>query len=166
MFVSGYEAIGWAIRRLRTPIYQSPSIWRMARKTGYRDSMPGMTPWDKVAEAALIMRIIDRQCRPHQRAAIMAYFTGGASPETGGLIEWVARDMAKDRWFVLEVTLNWAKGTPTKHSQRWWARKYGVGQSSVQRWSEGVKKQLENSFSTAVMVTEEALIESGHVERK
>ncbi len=164
-FRSGYEAIGWALRRVNTPIIDGPSIWELGRKEGSRDFMPGLDQWDKVAEAALILKNMERACKVQHRTVIMTYFTGGTVRETAILIEYLAREFQRDRWFVMEVVLHWAKGKKMRHTTQWWAKKHGVSQSTITRCSQRIRQRLDDLFQFGMGILDEALVESGHVVR-
>lgn len=164
-FVNSHEAIGWALRRVRTPIYDRPSIWDLGRKTSGRDFLPGLNEWDKVAEAGLILKNMERHCAKQHQAVILTYFTGGTVRETGVLIEYLAKLFGRDKWFVMEIVLNWAKGKRMRHTTEWWAKKYGVNQSTITRWTQKIKEKLDELFEYGMSVVDDALIASGHIER-
>ena len=159
---SGYEAIGWALRRVSIPIIDGSSVWEMGRKEGYREFMPGLNPWEKVAESALILHNVDRACRGGERAAVMTYFTGGTVRETAMLIHYVSKTLGRDRWVVKDIVLLWAKGFKG-HTQEWWARKYGVSQQAISRWGLKIRQLLDDLFSLGLSRCEDALALSGHV---
>ena len=162
MFRSGYDAISWARRRTKTPIIDSPSIWRLASKSGYHDVLPTLNRWEKLAEASLIVLNIHRACTPIEAAAVWTYFTGGTVIGTEQLTRHVSKQLGKDRWFVRDCVLSWSRDRP-KHSQKWWAKKYGVSEMAVSRWSTSVKRMLDNSFRNGLAKTEDRLYETGHV---
>ena len=161
-FRSGYEAIGWALRRVSIPIIDGPSVWDLGRKEGFREFMPGLDPWEKVAEAALILQNVDRACRGGEKATLMTYFTGGTVRETGMLIHYLSKTLGRDRWFVKDIVMLWARGIKG-HTQDWWARKYGVSQSTINRWSIKIRQVLDGLFSIGLSRCEDILLESGHV---
>jgi len=164
-FRNSYEAIGWALRRVNTPVIDSPTIWDLGKKSAGRDFMPELDQWEKVAEAALIIRKMETSCSPQHKSVILTYFTGGTVYETGVLIQWIADSFRRDRWFVMEIVLHWAKGKKMMHTTEWWAAKYGVNQSTVTRWSQKIREKLDELFEFAMSVLDDALIESGHVGR-
>jgi len=125
--------------------------------------LPGLNEWDKVAEAALILKNMERHCTKQHQAVILTYFTGGTVPETGVLIEYLAKLHGWDRWFVLEVVLNWAKGKKMRHTTEWWAKKYGLNQSTITRRSQKIKEELDELLEFGMSVVDDALIESGHI---
>lgn len=161
-FASAYEAIGWALRRVNTPIIDGPSVWDMGRKEGYREFMVGLNPWEKVAEASLILQNVDRACRGGERCAVMTYFTGGTVVETGMLIHYISKIIGRDRWFVKDIVLLWAKGRKG-HTQEWWSKKYGVSQQAISRWGLKIRQLLDTLFSVGLSRCEDILTESGHV---
>jgi hypothetical protein len=163
-FTNSHEAIGWALRRVRTPIYDRPSIWELGRKTAGRDFLPGLNEWDKVAEAALILKNLERHCTSQHQAVILTYFTGGTVRETGVLIEYLAKQFHWDRWFVMEIVLNWAKGKRMRHTTEWWAKKYGVNQSTITRRTQKIKERLDELFGSGMGIAHDALVDSGHIE--
>jgi len=161
-FRSGYEAIGWALRRTSTPIVDGPSIWELGRKEGSRDFMPELNDWEKLAEAALILRNVERCCRPHHEAIILTYFMGGTVVETAVLISYISKNLGRDKWFVQDIVMNWARGW-RGHTGDWWAKKYRVSIRTIQRWALKIKQMLSDMFDFAMSLVDDALVESGHV---
>ena len=161
-FPSGYEAIRWAVQRVNTPIIDGPNIWLLGRKTAPRDMMPTLNQWEKLAEAALILKIVERSCNLKQKVVLMSYFSGGSSDETMALAQYIGSELNRDRWFVRDSIIGWGRGSPP-HSSEWWGKKYGVNLRTIQRWSMGVRRSLDDIFSSALSNAEDALKESGHV---
>jgi hypothetical protein len=161
-FKSGYEAIGWALRRTRTPIIDGPNVWLMGRKTGYRDMMPTLDAWEKLAEAALILKNLDRSCPLAEQAAVVAYFTGGRTYQAEVLVTKISHDLRRDKWFVQDCVWGWSRGRPI-HSLEWWSKRYKIHLRTIQRWSTKIQQQLDTLFSVGLSRAEDALRESGHV---
>ena len=161
-FRSGYEAIGWALRRTKTPIVDGPNVWLMGRKTGYRDMMPTLDAWEKLAEAALILKNVDDSCSLSEQAAVFAYFTGGRTPESELLITKISRELRRDRWFVQDCVWGWSRGRPI-HSSEWWGKRYNLNERTIRRWSLKIRQQLDDLFSMGLSRAEDSLRESGHV---
>lgn len=162
-FSNAYEAVGWALRRVNTPVIDGPTVWDMGKKSSGREFMPDLDAWEKVAEAALILKNMERSCSRQQEAVILTYFTGGTVYETGVLVESIARQFGRDRWFVAEIVLHWAKGKKMLHTTEWWAAKYRVNQSTVTRWSQKIREKLDELLGSAMGVLHDALTESGHI---
>ena len=97
-----------------------------------------------------------------ERCAVMTYFTGGTVSETAMLIHYISKTLGRDRWFVKDIVLQWAKGMKG-HTQEWWARKYGVSQQAISRWGLKIRQLLDTLFSIGLSRCEDALLESGHV---
>ena len=160
-FGSGYEAIAWALRRLRTPIVKSPSIFKMGRKSAIFERYPDCSPWEKVAEAVYILKVVERNLTEVECAILQTYFTGGL--ERGGQVSrLVSRELDMDRWFVLDILKSWARERP-RHSTSWWAKKYRVGGSTISRWQEKVVENLDIKLKSAMTGAHGALQHSGHV---
>lgn len=160
-FPSAHEAISWAMRRLRTPVKSNPSIYQMGRKSIGFSYCEELGPWDKVAEAVFILKAVGKVLTPLERSVLQTYFTGGI--EQGEQVaRWVSREINRDRWFCLDIVRTWAMERP-RHSTQWWAKKYGVGTSTVSRWREEVVKRLDIALQSAMTGAQQALQESGHV---
>jgi len=161
-FRSGYEAVGWALRKVNTPIIDGPTVWEMGRKVGYREMLPGLDPWEKLAEAALILKNMERACSLVERTAVLSYFTGGTTEDVVILAKKISRDLGRDRWLVLDVCKAWARDQ-SRHSSEWWANKYGVNVRTIQRWALKIRRMLDEYFQNGLSKTEDQLRESGHV---
>jgi len=160
-FGSAHEAIAWALRRLRTPIVKSPSIFKMGRKTAIFERYPDCSPWEKVAEAVFILRVVERNLTEIECAVLQTYFTGGL--ERGEQVaQLVGRELDRDRWFVLDILKSWARDRP-RHSTAWWAKKYRVSGSTISRWNEKIIENLDIKLASAMTGAQRALQESGHV---
>ena len=162
-FPSAYTAVGWAYRRVNTPIITKPSIFYMGAKTRM-DFNPTLTPWDKVAEAAFILKNLERVCKPMELLAVRLYFCGDEGDMTTALATYLGRRVNKDRWFVRDALLQWSTGRP-KHTSRWWAKRYDIGQTTVVRWSKKIRGEVDKAFKDGLNKAEEALEESGHIVR-
>ena len=160
-FESSYEAIAWALRRLRTPIVQSPSIFKMGRKTAIFERYPDCSPWEKVAEAVFILKVVERNLTRVECAVLQTYFTGGfeLGEEVAKLL---SRELNRDRWFVLDILKAWATERP-RHSTKWWGKKYQVGNSTISRWQIAITENLDIKLQSAMTGAQHALQESGHV---
>ena len=160
-FPSAHEAIAWAIRRLRTPVCQSPSIYQMSRKTAGFEYCSGFSPWEKIAEAVYILKAVQKSLTPLECAILQTYYTGGyeRGEEIAG---WVGRRLKRDKWFTLDIVKSWARERP-RHSTQWWAKKYGVGSSTISRWQIEIVKRLDIALGSAMTGAQQALQESGHV---
>jgi hypothetical protein len=134
----------------------------MASTTGYHDVLPTLNRWEKLAEASLILLNVQRACTPLEHAAVWTYFTGGTVTGSEHIATAVAKELGKDRWFVRDCVLSWARDRP-KHSQKWWARKYGVSEMAISRWRTLVIRSLDNDFRNGLAKSEDRLFESGHV---
>ena len=160
-FPSAHEAMSWALRRLRSPIRSQPSIYQMARKRSGFEYCSELGPWEKVAEAVYIMKAVGKVLTPLERAILQTYFTGGYE-QGEEVAHWISREQNRDRWFCLDIIKTWARERP-RHSTQWWAKKYGVGTSTVSRWREDVVKRLDIALQSAMTGAQQALQESGHV---
>ena len=160
-FRSGYEAVAWAIRRTKTPIIDGPSLGALSRKSGSHDVLPTLDKWEKLAEASLILLNVERSCTRLEHAAVWTYFTGCTVVASAMLIQHIANESGRDRWFVRDVVLSWARDRP-QHTLVWWARKYSVDKSTVTRWSQSIGRRLDNHFRNGLAKVEDRLFETGH----
>jgi hypothetical protein len=160
-FPSAHVAISWAIRRLRTPICQSPSIYRMARKTSGIEYCVGCSPWEKIVEANYILKAIQKVLTPLECAILQTYFTGGyeRGEEIAG---WVSKSLSRDKWFTFDIVRGWAMERP-RHTTKWWGKKYGVGSSTISRWQIEIIDKLDIALESAMTGAQQALQDSGHV---
>jgi len=124
--------------------------------------MPTLDAWEKLAEAALILKNVDDSCSLPEQAAVFAYFTGGRTPESELLITKISRELRRDRWFVQDCAWSWSRGRPI-HSTEWWGKRYNLNERTIQRWSLKIRQQLDDLFSMGLSRAEDSLRESGHV---
>ena len=124
--------------------------------------MPTLDAWEKLAEAALILKNVDDSCSMPERAAVFAYFTGGRTPQSELLIKKISRELRRDRWFVQDIVWGWSRGRPI-HSSEWWGKRYNLNERTIQRWSLKIRQQLDDLFSMGLSRAEDSLRESGHV---
>ena len=162
IFPSANLAINWAVRRVNTPILESPNIYDMGKKYRSYDPLPEMSQWDKLAEAALIIKVMTRACTNSELFILAVYYSGGTDEQINALSNHIAKNLGRDRWFVKDQVMSWARERP-RHTESWWCKKYGVEERTIQRWRHDISKYLDNIFKTAFTKAETALWESGHV---
>ena len=162
IFPSAHVAINWAVRKVNTPILESPSIHSLGKKYRSFDYLPTLSPWEKLAEAALIIKHITDACTPGELFILAVYYSGGTDEQINALSNHIAKKLGKDRWFVKDQVMAWARERP-RHTEKWWMSKYKVEERTIQRWRHSISKLLDDMLKTAFTKAENALWESGHV---
>ena len=150
------------MRRVNTPILEQSNIYDLARKYRSYDPLPEMSQWDKLAEAATILKVMGRACTHSELFILAVYYSGGTDEQINALSNHIAKNLGRDRWFVKDQVMAWARERP-RHTESWWCKKYGVDDRTIQRWRHEITKFLDNIFKTAFTKAENALWESGHV---
>ena len=162
IFPGSTDAIHWSIRRLNSPIIKPPSMNAMSKKTGGFEWMPMLNPWEKLAEAVFIWKAVEKVCTPEECLILSIYYLGGSNAATEILVKKLARELGRDRYFVMDTVRTWARERP-HHSCTWWGRKYGVSSSTAHRWQQEITDRLEVLLNSALVVASIGLKESGHV---
>ena len=162
IFPSANLAINWAVRRVNTPILEQSNIHDLVRKYRSYDPLPEMSQWDKLAEAALIIKVMTRACTNSELFILAVYYSGGTDEQINALSNHIAKKLGKDRWFVKDQGMAWARERP-RHTEKWWMSKYKVEERTIQRWRHSISKLLDDMLKTAFTKAENALWESGHV---
>tara|TARA_R110002020_G_scaffold193584_1_gene394091 strand:- start:9518 stop:10024 length:507 start_codon:yes stop_codon:yes gene_type:complete len=162
IFPGATDAIHWSIRRLNSPIIKPPSMNSMSKKTAAFEYMPMLNPWEKLAEAVLIWKAVGRVCTPEECLTLSIYYLGGSNAATEILVKKLARELGRDRYFVMDTVRTWARERP-HHSCTWWGKKYGVSSSTANRWQQEITDRLEVLLRSAITGATIGLKESGHV---
>ena len=162
IFPNGHVAISWAVRRVNTPIITKPSIYELGKKYRRFDPLPTMSPWEKLAEAALILKHISDACNKGELFILSIYYGGGTDEQIDKLSRYIAKKLGRDKWFVKDQVTAWARERP-RHSEKWWMTKYNVNDRTIQRWRHSISKMLDDILKSAITKAENALWESGHV---
>tara|TARA_R110002020_G_scaffold168782_1_gene357743 strand:+ start:148 stop:558 length:411 start_codon:yes stop_codon:yes gene_type:complete len=134
----------------------------MGRKTAVFEWMPDMTPWEKLAEAVYILKVIQRNCTKLEALVLETYFLGATNLHAKELAKKIGRELHRDRWFTFDILQAWARERP-RHSTKWWAKKYGVGPSTIHRWKTEIEERVDLLLQAALVGANHALKNSGHV---
>jgi hypothetical protein len=134
----------------------------MGRKRAVFEWMPDMTPWEKLAEAVYILKVVQKSCTRLESIVLETYFLGGTNAQAKLLAKWIGRELHRDKWFAFDIIQAWAKERP-RHSTKWWAKKYGVGPSTISRWKLEIEERMDILLQASLTGAGQALKESGHV---
>lgn len=142
-----------------------------------------LTPFDLLAESAMIISVMKKSLPQSARDIIEIYYTIPADYILETRKEHLARLISLglsyefgnvDRWYLCDIVREWAGGKSARvMSDKQWADKLGVSRTTLQHWrlgrnsrkmSKGIMRELDRLLNESRGRMESAFIESGIVE--
>lgn len=101
--------------------------------------------WDRVAQAAMVIALIQRHLSKDQQAVLIARYSKPATDKMERdkrryllrVLQLVRDELSKPKlYYLADVIRAWA-GYRRDHDDEWWAKHYRVAESTLYRWKYG-----------------------------
>lgn len=181
-YSSAHEALRTAYRIEATDVCEVSSYLAGLRGGGIGLPSDGLTPWDRITEAAMIIAVMRATLPESLRDVIELFYTVPSDPVLADRRELVARVVSFrladkmvgniDRWYLCDVVCEWAGGKRNRmKSDQSWAKELQVTQRTLHNWRcgrknrgmVGIMNEMDRLLKQGCGIVESVFIQKGIV---